>query len=123
MRFPLSTRSERPARLTRRRAALMPRAEGLEARTLLAAFRWAADVSGGFNTPGNWRDANDQPGVPGANDDATVGFADVTVTSAQVNALHSLSSAGTLAITAGTLTVGADSTTAALALSGGTLAG
>src|SRR3954471_12634339 len=123
MKFPCVPRKRRPARRTRRLAALVPANEGLEARPLLASFRWAADVSGDFNTPANWLDANNQPGVPGASDDATVGFGDVTVTSAQPNSVHSLTSSGTLAITANTLTLGAASTTAGLALSGGIING
>src|SRR5438874_3726967 len=123
MRFSRVRRTDRTAHRTRRLAVLRPSVEGLEARALLAAFHWAADVSGNFNTPGNWRDANDQPGVPGANDDATIGFADVTVSSAEDHDLHSLTSSGTLAITAGTLTVAEDSTTAGLTLSGGAFGG
>src|SRR4051794_21136360 len=94
MRFSRIRRTDHLARRTRRLAALRPSAEALEGRALLAAFHWAADVSGPFNDPGNWRDANDEPGIPGANDDATIGFADVTVTSAENHDLHSLTSSG-----------------------------
>src|SRR5207244_3617773 len=49
--------------------------------------------------------------------------ADVTVTSAQNNSVHSVASSGTLAVTANTFTLGAPSTTSGLALSGGTING
>src|SRR5205814_8044301 len=88
LRFSRVRRTDRTAHRTRRLAVLRPSVEGLEARALLAAFHWAADVSGDFNAPANWLDANNQPGVPGANDDATIGFADVTVSSAQDHDLH-----------------------------------
>src|SRR5262245_29003567 len=85
---------------SRRRAVRISVSAGLEAledRRLMASFQWANDVSGNFDNPANWVDQDTgNPGVPGPNDDATIGFTDVNVTSIQSNAVGSLNDLGAL---------------------------
>ncbi len=79
--------------------------EGLESRRLLATFHWASNVDGSFSNPANWLDQNNQPGVPGAGDDATVGFSGIKVTVGSSAALNSLQSSGTVEVAGGTLSL------------------
>jgi hypothetical protein len=71
----------------------------------MAAFTWKTDVSGNFNTNGDWN----TPGTPGPTDDAildSAGGAAYTVTSSQNNTVNSIQTAAnaTLDITVGTFT-------------------
>ena len=116
---PLFTRPDRGK--TRRRALLMSRVglEPLEDRCLMSSFHWASDVSGDFNSAANWVDQSDNPGVPGPNDDATIGYSGVTVTSSQSNTVGSLNDEGALALTGGTFAVANDSSVAQLTVAAG----
>ncbi len=116
---PLSRR--RGCAKSRRRAVLMSLSglETLEDRCLLSSFEWASDVSGNWNNAANWVDQNDNPGVPGPNDDATISYSDVTVTSSQSNTVGSLNDFGALSLTAGTFGVATDSSLAQLTVAAG----
>ncbi len=105
----------------RRRAAFLSLSglEALEDRCLLSSFQWASDSSGNWNTAANWVDQNGNPGIPGANDDATIGFTDVTVASSQSNTVGSLNDLGSLSLSGGTFAVAADSSVAQLTLAAG----
>ncbi len=105
----------------RRRALLMSFSgmEALEDRCLLSSFHWASDSSGDWNNAANWVDQDDNPGVPGPNDDATIGYSGVTVTSRQSNTVGSLDDDGSLSLTGGTFAVGSDSSLAQLTVAAG----
>src|SRR5207237_238999 len=110
-------RPARPAKSKRRPGGrflssarrVVPVLLALEDRWLPATFHWANTVGGDFNDASNWRDPSGNPGVPGPNDDASVGFSGITVTSSQSNQVRSLnipfSTATTLAVTGGSFTV------------------
>jgi YD repeat-containing protein len=106
----------------RRRALLMCRVglEALENRCLLSSFQWANDVSGNWNNAANWVDQDGNPGVPGPNDDATISYSDIIVTSSQSNSVGSLNDAGALTLTGGTFAVATDSSVAQLTVAAGT---
>src|SRR3954465_6100037 len=68
--------------------------EMLEGRCLLATFHWVNNADGDFNVAGNWLNQANQAGVPGPNDDATIGFSGINVgvnsgDAIQVNSLSS----------------------------------
>jgi hypothetical protein len=94
---------QRPARARRLLPAI---AEPLEARQLLTAFHWVGGSAGDFNVASNWADTNNQPGIPGPNDDITIsGGTTVTVTgSTSVNQVTADSSE-TIDVTGGTFTI------------------
>jgi hypothetical protein len=77
----------------------------LESRTLLSTIAWLRPVSGDWNTAANWAGGH----VPGANDDAVIPFANITVThaTAAANSARTLLSEASLDISAGSLTIGA----------------
>ena len=88
-------------------------------RCLMSSFQWASDESGGWNNAANWVDQNDDPGVPGPNDDATISFSDVTVTSSQGNTVGSLNDFGALSLSGGTFGVATDSSVGQLTVAAG----
>jgi hypothetical protein len=81
--------TNRPAR----RRSLRLAVEALEDRWLPSTFTWVGPSGGDFNTAANWQDQTNNPGVPGVNDNATIGGGvTVMVTQSQtVNALTSTS--------------------------------
>jgi hypothetical protein len=92
---------------------------------LPAIVTWINPASGNWDTAANWSDGTTNR-LPGPNDDAIIDTAGITVThsSASANdAVGSLTSAATLAISGGTLAFGAPSTVSSLTLSGGALTG
>src|SRR5438309_1506489 len=79
--------------------------EALEERRLLATFQWAGNSDGDFGVAANWQDQNNQPGVPGPNDDAIIGFSGITVTVAASAAVSSLKSSARVNVSSGTLSL------------------
>src|SRR5262249_25500991 len=99
--------------------------EVLEDRTAPSTVNWINPAGGNWNTASNWQDAaTGASRVPGATDDAVIGFAGIVVThsSTASDSVHSLKSLGTLTVSGGALVFGADSSTQGLSLSGGTVA-
>src|SRR4051794_38721504 len=76
--------------------------ERLEERRLLATFHWASNADGNFNDPASWLNQANQPGAPGPNDDATIGFGGINVTVPGSATVNSLSSSARLSVTGGT---------------------
>src|SRR5262245_44029849 len=70
-----------------------PVIEELEARVVLSTFHWLDAVSGDFNDAAKWADQDNNPGVPGAGDDASISFSGITVTSSVDNSISRLTSA------------------------------
>jgi hypothetical protein len=77
-----------------------PALEALEDRWLPSTFTWFQPVDGNFNDPSLWRDQNNNPGVPGPGDDATIPGG-ITVTMSQSNTVNSLNSSASLEILRG----------------------
>jgi phage baseplate assembly protein gpV len=105
-------RSQRTNKAPRRPSDIRshrPTLEALEDRRLPATFTWALSGSGDFNAAANWRDQNNNPGVPGANDDAVVppSSTPITITSSSSNTVNSLllNADATLTVAGGTFTV------------------
>lgn len=80
-----------------------PALEALEARWMPASFAWILRGDGDFNVPGNWRDQHNNPGVPGAGDDATIPGG-IVVTSSTSNTVNTVN-AGQLRVAAGTFAI------------------
>src|SRR5438876_11032059 len=84
----------RPKKSTKppaRRRSLCLAVEALEDRWLLSTFTWVGPSGGDFNTAANWHDQANNPGVPGVNDNATIGSG-VTVKVTQSNTVNALTS-------------------------------
>jgi RHS repeat-associated protein len=99
--------SRRPERRLASNLARPAMLEALEERCLLATFHWANNVDGNFNDPTMWLNQLNQQGVPGPNDDATVGFSGIVVTSpasASVNSL-TFNQVARLSVTGGTFSL------------------
>src|SRR5262245_17458311 len=79
--------TNRPAR----RRSLRLAVEALEDRSLLSTFTWVGPSGGDFNTAANWHDQANNPGVPGVNDNATIGGG-VTVKVSQSHTVNALTS-------------------------------
>src|SRR5262245_46133808 len=79
--------TNRPAR----RRSLRLAVEALEDRWLPSNFTWVGPSGGDFNSAANWQDQTSSPGVPGVNDNATIG-AGVTVMVTQSQAVNALTS-------------------------------
>lgn len=100
---------------------LRPWLEAMEARSLLATFTWAAPGGGDFNNPSNWKDAGNNPGVPGPNDDAYfIWYQTYNVTVARNTSVRSISFPGTFSVNGGTFQVAADSSIHDVAIAPGT---
>lgn len=98
--------------------------EELEDRRLLSTFNWILNADGAFNNAANWRDAGNNPGVPGATDDAIIGITGINVTSSTSAAVNSLLCSATLTVTSGPFSianVGKNSSITTLFLNAGTL--
>jgi hypothetical protein len=101
LRFSRTTNStrRRPGRSTFR-----PSIESLEGRTVLSTFHWYQSVDGDFGDASRWRDQNNNPGVPGPNDDASIPGS-INVTSSVSRTVNSLSCGARFEITGGTFTI------------------
>ncbi len=77
------------------------RLEALEDRRLLSTFQWKSAADGDFNTPANWV----QNSVPGVNDDAIIGFSNITVTVAVGTTVNTLNNSSRLTVSSGTFAV------------------
>jgi RHS repeat-associated protein len=113
-----------PAPNSRRRRPCL--VEPLEARIAPAAFTWTNLGSGNWTTSSNWSViGSDADGIPDGDDDVTVNSVLAVTVTVDVGgqAAHSISVTGTnhLALTAGSLTIGTDSSIANLDVSAGTL--
>jgi fibronectin-binding autotransporter adhesin len=119
----LVSQSFRRGRRAARRAPAprsRPRVEALEDRTLPATVTWISSVSGAWDVGSNWSTGK----KPGAADDVVISSSSITVThSTGTDAVHSVTSNGTLELSGGTLSLSAASTLNAFKLGGGTLAG
>jgi hypothetical protein len=106
-------------------AAFRPRLEALEDRTVPSTVTWVNPGGGDWDTAANWSDGTTHR-LPGPGDDAVISTPGITVTHSAFSAndaVNSLTSAATLAVSGGTLALGAVSEVSALTLSGGTLTG
>ena len=85
------------------RRVFRPELGWLEARTLLSTISWASDVSGDWDNPAMWTGG----AVPGPNDDAVIGFSDVTVThdTSAADIVDSINCSASLDITSGSVTI------------------
>src|SRR5262249_2289547 len=102
-------RQNRDGGMARRRA--QPVVFVLETRALLATtIGWASDVSGDWDNPLMWTGG----AVPGPGDDAVISFSDITVTHGgpASDTADSVSCAGSLDITNGSLSIDAASSVA-----------
>jgi hypothetical protein len=104
------------------RRAFRPGASQLEDRTLLSTtpITWANDVSGDWDNPAMWTGG----AVPGPGNDAVISFSDITVThnTSASDIVNSVTCAGSLDITNGSLALSATSSVAgSLTLQGATL--
>lgn len=90
-----------PTRTRRSPLALEP----LEDRRLPATFTWVQNAGGDFNNAANWRDENNNPGVPGANDDAVINTTGINVTSSTSNTVNSLLCGAQLTLLGGTFSI------------------
>jgi hypothetical protein len=101
-----------------------PRLEALEDRALPSTVTWINPGGGDWDTAANWSDGTTNR-LPGAGDDAVINTAGITVTHTSFagDSVNSLTSAATLAISGGSLSLSAASEVNALTLSGGTLTG
>jgi hypothetical protein len=95
-----SRRASKSADRSARRRFTRPALEVLEDRWLPSTFTWFKSVDGNFNDPSMWRDQNDDPGVPGPGDDASIGGG-ITVTMSASSTVNSLISAALLEIQPG----------------------
>jgi hypothetical protein len=111
----------------RRRAAPRLRIEVLEGRALPSTVTWINPGGGDWDTAANWLDGTTGTNhVPGPAEDAVIDTPGITVTHSSFfssDSVHSLTSAATLAVSNGTLSIAADSEVDSLNLSGGTLTG
>jgi hypothetical protein len=82
--------------------------EALEERRLPATFTWVLNGSGDFNTAANWHDQNNNPGVPGPNDDAVVNQTGINITSSTANTVNSILCSAALTIANGSTFTVAD---------------
>jgi hypothetical protein len=113
-------------RRERRAAVCRPRLEILENRTLPSTVTWINPAGGDWDTAANWLDGADGTNhVPRSQDDAVIDTSGITVTHAALNAdsVHSLTSAATLVVSDGGLSIAADSVIDSLTQTGGTLTG
>src|SRR5438552_12924330 len=109
-----------PKQAKRQRLAL----EELEDRRLLSTFNWVVNGDGNFNAAANWRDQNNNPGIPGPGDDAVIDVTGINVTSGTSVTVNSLLCSANLLMTGGTFTVtnnGKNSAITTLTLNAGTL--
>jgi cytoskeletal protein CcmA (bactofilin family) len=118
--YPLSRRG--PGRAFREANRFRPWAEVLEDRTLPAAFTWVNAAGGNWDDGNNWRDGQGMPGVPGANDSASIPISNIAIT--QTPASHQIASlsvtgTGTLALAVTLVVTGSVSSQGTLALSAG----
>jgi hypothetical protein len=98
--------------------------EAFEDRCVPSTFNWFQNVDGDFNDASKWRDQNGNPGVPGPNDDASIGSSSITVTSSVNNTVRSLRSSARLTLTGGIFSVGDtinSSTLGELVINGGAM--
>jgi hypothetical protein len=86
-----------------------------------SAYTWAQAVDGNWFDASRWKDQNNQPGVPGCGDDATIGSGAVTVTIAGNACAHKLTDSARLVVPSGGLAVGVSSSTGELDLKPGTV--
>ena len=104
-----SQRTSKAQRLSPYTRSHRPTLEALEDRRLPATFTWALSGSGDFNAAADWRDQNNNPGVPGPNDDVIVpqSSTPITITSSTSNTINSLllNADATLTIASGTFTL------------------
>jgi hypothetical protein len=108
-----------------RRAALPLRLEALEDRAVPATVTWVNPAGGDWDTAANWSDGTVSR-LPGPSDDAVIPTPGITVThinSSANDSVHSLTSAAALALSGGTLSLGAASEVDSLTQTGGTLTG
>jgi hypothetical protein len=100
--------------------------EFLEDRTVPSTVTWVNPSGGDWGTAANWSDGSTNR-LPGPNDDVVINQPGaVTITHSQnvADAVHSLTAADPLTLSAGSLTVSTTFTdTSAVALGGGTLSG
>jgi hypothetical protein len=116
-RRPLRHRTQRLKRRFQFFARLM--VEPLEGRVLPAPIQWINAAGGDWDTPGNWSSGT----VPGSADDVTINLSGITITHNQgvTDTINSLTSSNPISLSAGTLSMVADSTVGDLSLAGGTL--
>src|SRR5579871_4309229 len=89
----------------RRPVFFRPWVEQLETRILLSAVSWMSNQSGFWDVGSNWSTGQ----VPSATDDVTINVPGITVTVRDGRLAHSLQCQDALVLSAGGLTLGADS--------------
>ena len=70
-----------------------------------ASYSWAAAVDGSWFDASKWKDQNNQPGVPGCGDNASIGFGGITVTVNGSACAYKLTAGSRILVQTGSLSV------------------
>ncbi len=111
------TRNDRVRSARRNAPRFRPELAGaaLEDRQLLTVYNWILNGDGAFNNAANWRDQNNQAGVPGASDVANIGVSNINVSIPSGTAVNQLvTTASTRLNLAGSLTLNNVASTSSL---------